>query len=283
MKSTPIRLKRAMLLILALCLPTLVASAQQTTKTAEQVSAAIESEKRSGSNFDSSFASDEFAFNGTVVVQGAPFSAVGIKETTQILSDGRSLVRRRTTSIYRDSEGRTRSEWGNATKAEGVARVPIIYDAVTGEIYFLNHPNRRATRFPSSITDATPRLARIITPQSPPEKIANVLGEVIEPLGTKMIEGVEAEGVRVTTTIRGTETSGQLPAKVIYERWYSQALRRNVLIKCTDPRFGEAVYRLTKIDRTEPKRELFVIPAEYKIGSFGADKPARSIKSGYVN
>jgi hypothetical protein len=281
MKSPATWLHRA-LTILALGIITTAASAQHISKLPAKASTATESEERAGNNFHSSFASAEFAFDGTIVVQGAPFSAVGTKETTQILSDGSPLVRRTTTSIYRDSEGRTRNEWGNGTKIAGTSRVPIIYDAVTGAIYFLNPVNQRASQLPAG-QDAALRQAKVITPQSPPEKITQVLGEIIEPLGTRVIEGVEAEGVRVTTTIRGSGVSGQQPAKVIYERWYSQALRRNVLIKCTDPRFGEAVYRLTRIDRNEPGRELFVIPAEYKIGALMADKPARSIKSGYVN
>jgi hypothetical protein len=69
---------------------------------------------------------------------------------------------------------------------------------------------------------------------------------------------------------------------VVYERWYSQALRRDVLIKCSDPRFGEAVYRLTNIERSEPAAQLFVVPADYTITPLKAATPGPA-KSHYEN
>jgi hypothetical protein len=258
---------RVALMILAVLIASAIAGAQQISGTSGQNLSSADSETRAGGNFHNSFASSEFAFDARVIVQGAPFSAVAIKETTQILSDGRRSVRRMSASIYRDSEGRTRHEWGNETKSNWAGPAPMIYDAVTGGIYFLNPGKRVAAQLAPPTNYAGPRQAKIITPQSPPENLTKVLGETVEPLGTKMIEGVLAEGVRVTTTIRGTEASGQPPAKVIYEHWYSQELRRSILIQVTDPRFGEASYRLTKIERAEPPRELFIIPADYKLDS----------------
>jgi hypothetical protein len=245
---------------LALAFTAHAALGQQASKPSGKDSLQIESELRAGVNFHSSFASSEFASDGGRIVQGAPFSAVGTKETTQILSDGRRVVRRMTTSIYRNAQGSTRFDWGNSTKTidPAVARFPIIYDAVTGTFYL----GRRAIRSQMPLTDAARRKVKIITPESPPDDITKVLGETIEPLGTKTIEGVAAEGVRVTTTIPMTEIGGRQSNKVVYERWYSQELRRNVLLKVTDPRFGEAVYSLTNIDRTEPAPELFQVTAE---------------------
>lgn len=267
--------KRVAVLILAMLVTSAIAGAQQISGTAGQTPSSLDSELRSGGNFYNSFASSEFAFNAGVVVRGAPFSAVAVKETTQILSDGSHRVRRMAVGIYRDSEGRTRHEWGNETKNSDMARVSMIYDAVTGGIYFLDTGKRQASQFTPPVKDATFRQAKIITPQSPPENITKVLGEIIEPLGTKSIEGVTVEGVRVTTTIRGTDASGKPPAKVIYEHWYSQELRRSVLIKVVDPRFGEALYQLTKIDRNEPSRDLFIVPADYKLDPMKASETER--------
>jgi hypothetical protein len=257
--------KRIAPVVLAVLITSAIAGAQQMSGTSGQSPSLTDSEKQAGGNFHNSFASSEFAFDGSVIVKGAPFSAVAIKETTQILGDGRRSVRRMTASIYRDSEGRTRHEWGNETKASVGFRVPMIYDAVTGGIYFLDTGKGRVAQLSPAVKDAASRQAKVITPQSPPDDITKVLGETIEPLGAKTIEGVTAEGVRVTTTIRGADASGQSPGKVIFERWYSQELRRNILITVIDPRFGEASYRLTKIERSEPPRELFIIPADYQL------------------
>lgn len=281
MKSTQAKSYRVMLTILSLLVIASAGKAQQKSKTLTQSSSKAASERQAGNNFHSSFASSEFASNGRVAVQGAPFSAVGIKETTQILSDGSPLVRRMTASLYRDSAGRTRIEWGNSTKTEATAGVPMLFDAVNGATYFLEPQRQVAVQLSSSNKGIALRQPTIITPQSPPDNITQVVGETIEPLGTKTIEGVMAEGVRVTSTIPATGV-GSKSNKVVYERWYSQELRVNVLIKCIDPRFGEAVYRLTNIDRSEPARELFEIPAAYKIRTLVMDKPARALKSSYV-
>ncbi len=55
------------------------------------------------------FAASEMSFDFKVV-KGAPYSADAITETTQTLSDGNRIVRKTTSSLYRDSEGRTRRE-----------------------------------------------------------------------------------------------------------------------------------------------------------------------------
>ena len=47
---------------------------------------------------------------GGKVVKGAPYSGDAVTETIQTLSDGNRIVNRMTSSVYRDSEGRTRRE-----------------------------------------------------------------------------------------------------------------------------------------------------------------------------
>src|SRR5437763_1564230 len=43
-------------------------------------------------------------------VKGAPYSAQAVTETIQTLADGNRIVRKTSSSVYRDSEGRTRSD-----------------------------------------------------------------------------------------------------------------------------------------------------------------------------
>jgi hypothetical protein len=38
-----------------------------------------------------------------------------------------------------------------------------------------------------------------------------------------------------------------------------------VMTKHSDPRFGESSYRLTNINRSEPAKSLFEVPADYTI------------------
>jgi TonB family protein len=62
-----------------------------------------------GNAYNFSFATSEMSFDFKVV-KGAPYSADAVTETTQTLSDGNRIVRKTTSSLYRDSEGRTRRE-----------------------------------------------------------------------------------------------------------------------------------------------------------------------------
>jgi hypothetical protein len=86
-----------------------------------------------------------------------------------------------------------------------------------------------------------------------------------ESLGKQVIEGVECEGMRTTTTIPAGKVGNDLPLDIVSEEWYSPALQVLVLTRHNDPRSGETTYRLTNINRSEPDRALFEVPADYKI------------------
>ena len=53
------------------------------------------------------------------ITKGAPYSADTVTESVQVLADGNRIVRRTTTRVSRDSEGRTRTEnTGDPRRAE---------------------------------------------------------------------------------------------------------------------------------------------------------------------
>jgi hypothetical protein len=84
-----------------------------------------------------------------------------------------------------------------------------------------------------------------------------------ESLGSQVIEGVLAEGRRVTHTIPAGEVGNERPLVITSEVWTSPELHAVVLSKRNDPRFGETVYRLTDISRTEPDASLFQVPSSF--------------------
>src|SRR5262249_29941945 len=91
-------------------------------------------------------------------------------------------------------------------------------------------------------------------------------GEVsTESLGKQMIEGVEAEGQRVTVTIQAGKIGNERPIVTVNERWYSPELQTVVLSKNSDPRIGETTYKLINIDRSEPNPALFQVPSDYTV------------------
>ena len=68
-------------------------------------------------------------------------------------------------------------------------------------------------------------------------------------LGTQMINGVSAEGTRITRTIPAGEIGNQKPIVITIEKWYSSDLQETVMTKRSDPRMGETVFQLTNIQR----------------------------------
>lgn len=86
-----------------------------------------------------------------------------------------------------------------------------------------------------------------------------------EDLGTQTIEGVLAEGKRTITTIPVGAIGNEKPIDITYERWYSKDLDMIVSSKHSDPRFGDQIYRLTNILRSEPDHSLFSVPSDFKV------------------
>jgi TonB family protein len=107
-----------------------------------------------------------------------------------------------------------------------------------------------------------------------------------ESLGKQSVEGVEAEGTRRTVEIPVGEIGNERPIQIVFERWYSPELQVVVMTKHSDPRFGETTYRLTSINRSEPARELFEVPADYTLrgpSSIGMNGPREGISGGVLN
>ncbi|MBO0861838.1 MAG: energy transducer TonB [Chloracidobacterium sp.] len=88
-----------------------------------------------------------------------------------------------------------------------------------------------------------------------------------ESLGSQVIEGMAADGVLITHTIPAGSMGNERPIEITYERWYSNELQLDVLIKSVDPRSGESTQRMTNINLVEPDASLFEIPPDYTVRS----------------
>lgn len=89
-----------------------------------------------------------------------------------------------------------------------------------------------------------------------------------ESLGSRQIAGVEATGRRITITVPVGQLGNDRPMQIVDERWESPELKNLLVYSLTsDPRTGIVEYRLTNIRRTQPPPDLFVVPADYTIGS----------------
>jgi hypothetical protein len=225
-------------------------------------------EPRPGGNFG--FQSFE-KFSDGKIVKGAPYSATAITETVQTLSDGTKISHKRMENIYRDGEGRTRREFNldrvGPFSVEGEPSQMVFIDDVTGGMRFALDLNRRTVR----------KLPRFGGPPPPfrPPSTSLATEKKTESLGKQTIEGIEAEGTRITVTIPGGKIGNDRPIEIVSERWESPELQVVVLSKHQDPRAGETTYRLTTINRSEPARSLFEIPSDFTVDEGPPMRPRR--------
>lgn len=195
------------------------------------------------------------------VVQGSPYSAQATTQFTQTLANGDHIQRTSTGSIARDSQGRTRTERsfgaiGALSAGRGAGRTIMIFDPVASKSYVLDPENKaaRSTAIPP---------ARQANARTRPER--NLASAKTEDLGTQVMQGVNAEGSRVTRTIPAGAEGNEKEIDIVTETWFSADLQVVVMSKTSDPRYGESVYQLTGITRTEPDPALFTVPSDYTV------------------
>ncbi len=234
-------------------------------------------------------------------VTSAPYSATATTESTQVLADGNRIVNKTTALLARDSQGRTRREetMGNiGPLAMNGPKMAFITDPVSKVSYILDLNNQTAQvmKVPDITVGGPPTAVAIgggkpvsgnVTTMSIQKKViiagsnpgmeqriwvdsGNDAGQAkSESLGTQVIEGVTAEGTRVTRTIPAGQIGNERALEITSEVWTSPELQMVVLSKRNDPRFGETIYRLTDIRRAEPDPSLFQVPSSFSIKSAG--------------
>lgn len=214
------------------------------------------------------------------VVTGQPFSGNRISEHSQTLADGTHIQQKREISReYRDSEGRTRSERklfngpGVAVDASREApRLVQIFDPVAGYSYMLDTQKLIAHREALPLQENQSRSSRLASGTM----ATTTLGKTVvrsplrnrlkkESLGTEMIDGVLATGMRVTITTPEGEEGNDRPLTRTCEHWQSEEMVLTLLSKCSDPRTGETIIRFDHMDRMEPDPVLFQVPPEYTV------------------
>ena len=211
----------------------------------------------------------------------APYLATAIVESTQMLADGNRIHHNTQELVSRDGEGRTRHEevFDRIGSLEVDAPKTIfISDPVLKKEYTLNTRDKTFTSQPRIDIDAllnTPRSRAegrsASTEKSNSNSAANAQPSVRRPrdirsedLGEKVLEGLRVKGERLAATFPAGSVGNERPLEASLETWYSPDLNLFLYRKRIDPRFGEVLYRLTKIQRIEPDPSLFRIPRGYK-------------------
>lgn len=214
------------------------------------------------------------AFGGERVVTGAPFSAVEVRTFQEKLGDGNIINRTTQTTLYRDSQGRTRTE-NTVTPPASSGKQPYtmirISDPVAGELHELDSSTMTAhtMRIPKyNAAAAAARGAGRGNAQARPAAPATATGRggaaiTRADLGSQLKNGVMAAGTRETEVIPAGRIGNSAAIAVVRETWHSAELKRAVEVKIFDPQHGNSTTELTNLVAGEPSAAFFAIPAGY--------------------
>lgn len=238
-------------------------------------------------------------------VKGIPFCATVTSDHTQVFADGNRIHTTDSSLVCRDSQGRVRREAQlnllGAVPQGAAPKIITIEDPVAGVRYLMDTTAKVAQKMPlmppglpagatvktgggnvvfyskSGSVDGPPDL-----PPPPPPTIGapvmmtervlmkNAPGAddnppTTENLGDQTINGIQATGTRLTTTIPAGKMGNDQPINVVSENWYSSELKATVMSKHTDPWSGQLTTQFTNVNTSEPDPSLFTVPSDYKI------------------
>jgi hypothetical protein len=244
---------------------------------------------------------------GTPTIAGSPFSGAEERHTTQTLGDGTVLETSESSILYRDNDGRTRTERTVQGKTivnivDPIAHISIRLDPIAKTAMktifagggggarggTMTAADKMAIEAGLVAGSAGGRGASAPVATTPPsaqakaelDQVQKMMAELqakqeastnthTEDLGTMHQNGVQAQGSRTTLTIPVGQIGNNRDIKVVNERWYSPELQMNVKTMNSDPRYGTTTYEMRNISRSNPPLSLFQIPSDYTVQEGG--------------
>jgi len=229
-------------------------------------------------------------------VSGAPYSGTEVVTVQQVLAGGNVIQNQTKSNVFRDTQGRVRTErtvrHPGPNSSETPATEVMITDPVAGVMRHVNAESRTVNEsplHPAGRPGPPPpgdgngpgwrpaggpdRADRPVGPAGRPGA-PNDPNVTTENLGVQTINGVAANGTRITRTIPIGTIGNTQAIQSVREIWTSPDLKVPVMVKESDPRFGTTVTELTNIVRAEPDATLFQAPAGYTVRQGGPGRGA---------
>jgi hypothetical protein len=220
---------------------------------------------------DMKYVAEEFASEHKLVT-GAPYSAQAVTGSVQTLADGNHIRHSTTSPVVRDSQGRTRREQpligpGQFAESAPLPTLVFINDPVAQVSYVLEPDTKIARSMPAGHRMITTDTAADVVQMKMLSRTHAIKAPELkkESLGSQSINGVRADGTRITKIISAGEIGNEQPIEIVSETWYSPDLQAVVRSKTSDPRTGDSTFELQNIDRSEPAASLFAVPADYTV------------------
>lgn len=199
-------------------------------------------------------------------ITGAPYSGVQSTQSQQTLADGNQIARQEESKVYRDTQGRVRIEHAMHRSLSPSGQTPrtviSIFDPVAGYSYMLDPTAMIAVKTPLPPPNSANSGGHAPHGRDPGSNGAQIQKE---DLGTQTISGLSATGTRITQTIPAGAMGNQQPIQIVRETWISTDLKVPLLIKTSDPRFGNVTMQLTNVVQAEPDASLFQVPSGYTV------------------
>ncbi len=237
---------------------------------------------------------------GAQVVVGKPVAATEERKTVQTLADGTQLENSDSNLYYRDSQGRTRVEQTSQGTTRIVINDPVAHTNIvlnpatkTARKVTLPPVGPAGQLLPAGAPQATGGLQAPGGRQGPTATAGVAMrggrngggsaaadyadgyaaGQAAaikdlhlntEDLGVQTVNGMAAQGTRVTQIIPAGRIGNNRDIHVVNERWFSSDLQMLVKTVNSDPRFGVTTYQLTNIVLNVDS-SLFQIPPDYTV------------------
>ncbi len=191
-----------------------------------------------------------------------PYIAKQTTTRVQTLADGTHITTVTTAQIWRDADGRLRTETIN-TPANGTqSRFISIYDPVA--------------RVRMSWTVGNPNMAKVVTVYHYSQPVAQPLPAApqtaqryypnqTESLPPQTIEGLYATGFRFTNTTPAGYVGNDRDLTTTRETWTAQDLGITLRTIVDDPRNGKTTTSVTDVQQTVPDPSLFQAPDGYQL------------------
>jgi hypothetical protein len=210
-------------------------------------------------------------------VTGAPYSAIRTTTRVETLANGSTITHTSQVKEARDSSGKSyleslpsATEGGQAHSFvrvfDPVNRVSISWSSNAKQATLVHLPEP-ANFGPGQFAGARGMAAgeNAGANESPARFRRNSDAVTTESLGSKTINGIVADGTRVTRVIGAGKMGNSEALTITHDTWVAQDLKLEVERVDTDPRFGTTTVEVTNLSREEPSPALFQAPAGFAV------------------
>jgi len=147
-------------------------------------------------------------------------------------------------NVYRDSKGRVRTE---AFYGNGQPMAVYIQDPIKNTWTFMK------------VVGKTVYVMDLPRHDVPPHG----KGWIVEPLPSRVIDGIPADGARYTRTIPASDDGNKPVETIVEEDWLSSKLGVVLQRTVQSERIGKTTDTVSDFKQVEPDPTLFTVPSDY--------------------